>query len=169
MSKSELIGMIRDVDAQYAALFGEVIAINFAMIAAIYYFLRRSALLFRMVAFGFYAIGILALGGGMRRQAEFSDQARAALAAAAPGQRSPIATKVLTLDQSWWFQASTFFNVGIWVLAAVIAYLLFGGSVANRWQAARTGLTRGDGAPVIDIQQPGPAANFRGEEQLRPL
>lgn len=38
MGESELIGMIRDVNAQYAVLFGQIITINFAMIVAIYYF-----------------------------------------------------------------------------------------------------------------------------------
>ena len=62
MGETELIGMIRDVNAQYAVLFGQIITINFAMIVAIYYFLHRASLSFRCAAFGFYPIGMLLCG-----------------------------------------------------------------------------------------------------------
>ena len=43
MGESELIGIIRDSNVQYASLFGQMITINFAMIVAIYYFLHRAS------------------------------------------------------------------------------------------------------------------------------
>jgi len=126
MGENELIGMIRDVDAQYAVLFGEVITINFAMIIAIYYFLHRASLLFRVAAFGFYAIGMLTLAGLMLQQANFKAQALRALAALPPPARSQIGGSVLALHRSWLFQASSFFlNVSLWALLAAVAYLLF--------------------------------------------
>jgi hypothetical protein len=126
MGETELIGIIRDVHAQYAVLFGQIITINFAMIIAIYYFLHRSPLLFRLAAFAFYAIGMLALIGLMLEQANYKSRALIALTALPPERRSPFATDILAFHQSWLSQATSFFlNVSIWVLFAVVAYLLF--------------------------------------------
>ena len=126
MGETELIGIIRDVNAQYSTLFGEIITINFAMIVAIYYFLHRAPLLFRIAAFGFYAIGMLALIGLMLEQANYKLEALTALAALAPAQRSPISDSILALNASWLAHATSFFlNAGLWVLFAVVAYLLF--------------------------------------------
>jgi hypothetical protein len=126
MGETELIGIIRDVNAQYAVLFGQIITINFAMIVAIYYFLHRSALLFRIAAFGFYAIGMLALVGLMLEQANFKAQALKALAALPPGRHSPVSDTIVALHHEWLFRATGFFlNASLWVLFAAIAFLLF--------------------------------------------
>lgn len=126
MGEIELITMIREVNAQYVVLFGQLITINFAMIVAIYYFLHRSALLFRIAAFGFYAIGMLALIGLMLVQSNYKYQALLALRALPAAKRSPITDSLLAVDQSWVGQATTFFlSVSLWVLFAVVAYLLF--------------------------------------------
>ena len=125
MGETELIGLIRDVNAQYATLFGQIITINFAMIVAIYYFLHRAGLLFRVAAFGFYAIGMLALIGLMLEQANYKAQALNALVAMP--NRSPLADSVVEIHQSWLSEATSFFlNASLWVLIAVIGYLLFG-------------------------------------------
>ncbi len=127
MGESELIGVIRDVNAQYAVLFGQVITINFAMIVAIYYFLHRSPLLFRIAAFGFYAIGMLALVGLLLQQGNYKFEALGALAAIPAEHRSQMADSVLALNGSWLIKAtSVFLNVSLWVLFAGIFYLLFG-------------------------------------------
>lgn len=42
-------------------LFAQIITINFAVVVAIYYFLDRAPILFRLAAFAFYAIGMLYL------------------------------------------------------------------------------------------------------------
>jgi hypothetical protein len=126
MGEVELIGVIRDVNAQFAVLFGQLMTINFAMIVAIYYFLHRSPLLFRIAAFGFYAIGMLALIGLLLQQGNYQIEALAALAALPAGHRSPMADSVLVLNGSWLLRATDFFlNVSLWVLFAVVAYLLF--------------------------------------------
>ena len=127
MGETELIGIIRDVNAQYAVLFGQIITINFAMIVAIYYFLHRSTVLFRIAAFGFYAIGMLALVGLMLEQSNYKNQALIALRALPPGKRSAITDAFLAVSQSWLAQTTSFFlNASIWVLFVVVAYLLFG-------------------------------------------
>ena len=127
MGETELIGIIRDVNAQYAVLFGQIITINFAMIVAIYYFLHRSPLLFRIAAFGFYVIGMLALIGLMLEQSNYKNQALIALGGLAAGNRSALAATILAINQSWLSHATSFFmNASLWVLIAAIAYLLFG-------------------------------------------
>ena len=126
MGETELIGIIRDANAQYAVLFGQIMTINFAMIVAIYYFLHRAPLLFRGAAFGFYAIGMLALNGLMLQQGNYKLEALAALANLPSGHRSQMGDAVLDLNQSWLLHATSFFlNVGIWILFAGVAYLLF--------------------------------------------
>ncbi len=123
MGETELIGMIRDVDAQYAILFGQVITINFAMIVAIYYFLHRASLPFRIAAFGFYAVGMFAMIGLMLEQANFKSQALLALARE---QHSQFAASVLAIHQSQIFRGTALFlNMSLWVLFVVVAYLLF--------------------------------------------
>ena len=124
MGETELIGLIRDVNAQYATLFGEIITINFAMIVAIYYFLHRAGLLFRLAAFGFYAIGMLALIGLMLEQANYKMQALNGLMALP--RRSGIGDSVVAINQSWLSGiTSLFLNASLWVLFAAVAYLLF--------------------------------------------
>lgn len=126
MGEAELIGVIRDVNAQYAVLFGQIITINFAMIVAIYYFLHRSSLVFRMAAFGFYAIGMLALIGLMLEQSNYKYQALLALRRLPPARRSPVTDSFLAVNQSWLAQATSFFlNTSLWVLFVVVVYLLF--------------------------------------------
>lgn len=126
MGEIELIGLIRDVNAQYAVLFGQIITINFAMIVAIYYFLHRSAVLFRISAFGFYAIGMLALIGLMLEQSNYKYQALLALRAIPSARRSPVTDSLLAVNQSWLAQTTSFFlNISLWVLFVVVAYLLF--------------------------------------------
>lgn len=126
MGETELIGMIRDVNAQYAALFGQIITINFGMIVAIYYFLHRSPLLFRIAAFGFYAIGMLALIGLMLEQSNYKYQALLALQALPAAQRSRVTDSLIAVNESWLAQATTFFlSSSLWVLFVVVAYLLF--------------------------------------------
>lgn len=126
MGESELIGIIRDANAQYAVLFGQIMTLNFAMIVAIYYFLHRAHILFRIAAFGFYAIGMLALNGLMLQQANYKLEALTALASLPTGHRSQMGDFVLGLNQSWLINVTKFFlSVGIWILFVGIAYLLF--------------------------------------------
>lgn len=126
MSEAELIAIIRDVNAQYAALFGQVITINFAMIVAIFYFLHRTSLKLKLASFLFYTIGMLTLIGLMLQQANMKRLALQALEALPETQRSAIGSGLLTINDDWLFVASrVFLNGSLWVLFAVIAYLLF--------------------------------------------
>jgi hypothetical protein len=126
MGETELIGIIRDSSVYYATLFGEIITINFAMIVAIYYFLHDAPLKLKLAAFGVYAIGMLSLIGQMVIESNFKYIAIRALAALPPERLSPLGAGYLQLRGSWLVVATTIFlSVSIWILFAVIAYLLF--------------------------------------------
>ena len=126
MNEVELVGVIRDVNAQYAVLFGQVISINFAMVVAIYYFLHRARTPLKLAAFACYSIGMLALIGLMLQQANFKALAIEALDAMPHDKLSHVSTGFLALHENLLFIAtSAFLNAWLWVLIAVIAWLLF--------------------------------------------
>jgi hypothetical protein len=126
MTEADFIAMIRDVNAQYATLFAQVITINFAMIVAIFYFLHRASLKLKLASFVFYAVGMVTLLGLMLQQANFKSLALQGLESLPEGERSIVGIGIIALNNDWLFTASRFFlNASIWVLFAVIAYLLF--------------------------------------------
>ena len=126
MSQAELFAIVQQVHEQYAALFGQVITINFAMIVAIFYFLYRARLGFRIAAFVFYLIGMLAIVGQMLQAANVKGIALAAMAAIPVTDQVPVVQSYLALQGVWLFRATGFFlNAALWALVGVIAYMLF--------------------------------------------
>ena len=126
MGEVELIGIIRDSNVQYASLFGQIITINFAMIVAIYYFLHRAPVKLKLAAFAFYAIGMLSLIGMMLTEANLKYRAIRALEALPRDHLSSFSADYLAFRTSWLAVATAaFMNISIWLLFAVIAYLLF--------------------------------------------
>ncbi|MFM7403503.1 MAG: hypothetical protein ACKO1N_05265 [Erythrobacter sp.] len=124
--EAELVAIIRDVNAQYAALFAQVITINFAMIVAVFYFLHRAPMRLKLASFVFYAVGMLTLIGLMLQQANLKALALKGLAALPENARSTVGAGLLVVNEGWLFTASRLFlNCSLWVLFAVIAYLLF--------------------------------------------
>lgn len=139
MTEVELLGIIRDVNAQYATLFAQVITINFAMVVAIYYFLHRARLPLRLAAFACYAIGMLSLIGLMLQQANFKQLAIDALEALPPEQLSSVSKGFLLLRHNLLFVGTgLFLNTALWILFAVIAWLLF------RWKGEGRGESGSD-------------------------
>lgn len=127
MSQAEIFGLVQQVQDQYAQLFAEIVTINSAMIVAIFYFLHRATLGFRVAAFAFYLIGMLTLTGMMLHEANVKGLALAAMAAIAPADRAPMIAGYLALQDTWLFRAiSLFQNLSLWALVLVIAYMLFG-------------------------------------------
>jgi hypothetical protein len=124
MSEAEIFALVQQVHEQYAALFAQVITINFAMIVAIFYFLHRARTGFRIAAFLFYLIGMLTLTGMMLHAANIKGIALAAMASIpAP---SPVVRGYLALQGGWLFRAISFFqNMSLWAMGGVIAYMLF--------------------------------------------
>ena len=126
MSQSELFGLIMKVQEQYGALFAQIITINFAMIVAIYYFLRNAGFRLRFAAFIFYLVGMLTLVGMMLQQANFKSLAIRELRGIPADQRSSVVDGFLALQNAWLFRAASFLqNLSLWLLIAVVGYLLF--------------------------------------------
>ncbi len=126
MTEIELVRLIQQVQEQYGSLFGQIISINFAMVVAVWYFLHRARLAFRIAAFGFYLLGMLTFIGLMLLQANVKGTALAALQAIPPGQRSQFTANLLALQDSWLFHLVALFqNASLWVLIGVTGYLLF--------------------------------------------
>jgi hypothetical protein len=126
MTEIELIQLIQQVQEQYASLFGQIISINFAMVVAIWFFLHRARMTFRIAAFGFYLLGMLTFIGLMLVQANVKNTALAGLRAIPPGQRSQFSAHWLALqDEGLFHLVPLFQNASMWVLIAVTGYLLF--------------------------------------------
>jgi hypothetical protein len=126
MSASDLFGVIMQVSALYATLFGMVISINFAMILAIWYFLHRARLAFRIAAFGAYLVGMLMLVGMLLQQANVKGRALEALHALPPEARAGFIDGFLVNQESGLFHAvSLFQNLSLWLLVAAVFWLLF--------------------------------------------
>ena len=126
MDQLALMAMLQEANAQIAALFAQVITINFAMIVAIHVFLHRAGRTLKVGAFLFYLIGMLTLIGQMLQQANIKGIATTTLAGIATARRSPVTAGYLTVNDSWVFTASRVFeNAALWLLIAVVGYLLF--------------------------------------------
>lgn len=126
MGEPELIEAIRTSNAQVAALYGQVISINFAMVVAIFYFLNRSRLTMKLLAFLIYLIGMLMFVGLMLEESNIKRVALSALADLAQADLSPLGAGLLALHQSWLFAATAIFlNAGLWAMMLATAFLLF--------------------------------------------
>lgn len=126
MGEAELIDAIRSSNEQISALYGQVISINFAMVVAIFYFLNRSRLTMKLLAFLIYGIGMLMFIGLMLEESNIKRVALAALADLPQENLSTLASGVLALHQSWLFVATALFlNAGLWALILSVAFLLF--------------------------------------------
>ena len=126
MNQAELFGVIQQVNDQYGNLITLAVSINFAMIVGIWVFLHRARMAFRVAAFAFYLVGMLAVVGMLLIQANLKGQAILSLAAIPDAERSGFITAYLALQQSWLFvTVSAFLNLSLWTMVAVVAYLLF--------------------------------------------
>ncbi len=126
MSQAEVFALVQQVHDQYGALFAQVITINFAMIVAIFYFLHRVRLGFRIAAYGFYLIGMVTLAGLMLHAANVKAIALAAMADIPPAQQAPVVASYLALQGRWLFVATGIFqNLALRALVAVVTYMLF--------------------------------------------
>jgi len=126
MTETELIAMARDVNAQYAVLFGQIISMNFAMILAIFYFLNRAEWRLKAGAYIMYMVGMLMFTGMLLQQANFKAIALRGLEAIPADVRSQPATEFLDISGQWVFTLTAFFlNAALWVLIACVTYLLF--------------------------------------------
>lgn len=126
MGEVEFIDAIRTSNQQIAALYGQVISINFAMVVAIFYFLNRSRFTIKVLAFLIYLIGMMMFIGLMLEESNIKRIAMRALADLPADTLSPMAVGMIGLHQSWLFVATAvFLNAGLWALIISIGFLLF--------------------------------------------
>ncbi len=126
MGEAELIDAIRASNQQIAALYGQVISINFAMVVAVFYFLNRSRFTIKLLAFLIYLVGMMMFIGLMLEESNIKRIAMRALADIPPDSLSPMGSGMIALHQSWLFVATAvFLNAGLWALIISIGFLLF--------------------------------------------
>lgn len=59
LSELEIIKLLQDALSQITQIFGQIIAITFAMVVAIYYFLNTAPLRLKIAAFFLYTVGMV--------------------------------------------------------------------------------------------------------------
>lgn len=126
MDPNALFEVLRGSNAQIATLFAEVITINFAMVVATHYFLNRANLRLKLLAFLFYAIGMLLFMGLMLLETNARRGALEALAALPQDSLALPIRKVVAASMSPVGELTSLFaNIAYWLLWAGVAYLLF--------------------------------------------
>ena len=126
MTELDLLNLARSTTANEVSMFGEVIAINFAMIVAIYYFLHQARFAIRVFAFIAYSAGAALYLGQMLIEANIKGAAIASLAALPAGSLSGVTRQYLGVTGSWMgYLVSFLFNGSFYILWIGVFYLLF--------------------------------------------
>jgi hypothetical protein len=126
MTEFELVQIIEAAIAQVATLIGQIIAVNFAMIVAIYYFLERAGRILKLAALGLYFLGTFMFLLLAVREANIAAAAVRGLRASRPEQLGPVARVILDLADSSMSAALTVaMNASVWALWIAVVYLLF--------------------------------------------
>ncbi len=126
MTESELLQVAESAFEQVAMLFAQVITINFALAAAVFYFLNEARLPMKIFAAVIYGVGMLMYVGFIGVQAKIWDAVMRALAAMPPERLSLPAQAVRKLDDDWLISITgLFLNIGLWILAIGSLFLLF--------------------------------------------
>ena len=126
MTELDLLNLARSTTANEVSMFGEVIAINFAMVVAIYYFLHQARLAIRIFAFVAYTVGALLYLSQMLIEANVKVTVFASLKALPARTLSEISKHYLEVNDSWLgYVASFVFNSAFYILWLGVFYLLF--------------------------------------------
>ena len=126
MTEFELIRIGEDANAQIVMLVGQIIAINSAMIVAIYYFLSRAGLGMKLSAFLVYTLGSVMFFLLAVRQSTIIVSARAELEKIPEDLRTDVTNGVFAFgDSSISFVLSAATNLSVWALWLGVIYLLF--------------------------------------------
>jgi len=124
MTELDLLNLGRSATTNELSLFGQVIAINFAMVVGIYYFLHRARTAMRVFAFVAYAVGMLLFLGQMLIETNIKVVVMQSLAALP--HPSPVTQEYIYINKSWIASATRIlFNGAFWILGAGVFYLLF--------------------------------------------
>ena len=126
MSELDLIQLLETGRAQMAELIGQTIALNFAMIIGIYYFLNRAGLVLKWASFVLYSLGNFMFFGFMIMQSNGIVGARTALQELPVEGLSPVGQAQLAFSDSPASGVITIVtNLSIWALWLIVIYLLF--------------------------------------------
>ena len=126
MSELDLIQLLEAGRANMAALIGQTIALNFAMVIGIYYFLGRAGWVLKLASFNLYSLGSLMYFGFMITQSNIIVGARTALRELPTAGLSPVGQAEIAFNNSLISGIITIINnLSIWALWLIVIYLLF--------------------------------------------
>ncbi len=124
MSELDLLNLARSATQNEVTWFTQIIAINFAMIVAIFYFLNQAKIALKIFSFVAYILGSSIFLGEMLIEGNVKFQALAVLKAL-PSMTLPT-RQYVGVNESWLGVATAVvFNASFWVLWVGIFYLLF--------------------------------------------
>ena len=126
MTELDLLNLARAEGEDITAAFGQVIAITFAMVIGIYYFLNQAKIGLKLFAYLIYSIGMFLYFGIMIVHSNVRVGVSEALRALPQDRLSRPAIHYLAVSGSWvGTLESILITGGFWVLWLSIAYLLF--------------------------------------------
>ncbi len=126
MSELDLIQLLETGRANMAALIGQTIALNFAMVIAIYYFLERAGWVLKLGSFVLYSLGSFMYFGFMIMQSNGIVGARTALRELPAEGLSPVGQAQLAFSDSPIADIiNIIINLPMLALWLIVIYLLF--------------------------------------------
>lgn len=126
MTEAELLTVAQSAFEQVGQLFAQVITINFAMAAAVFYFLNEARTAMKVFAFTLYGVGMLMYVGFIGVETRMWDSVTTALRAFPADSLSAPSRTLLALNGDWLLGAtSIFLHVAYLILAAGSFFLLF--------------------------------------------
>lgn len=126
MSELDLIQLVQEGRAQLTMLVGQIIAINFAMVIGIYFFLNRAGLVLKWASFVVYTLGMLMYLGLSIVQSNVIVGARTALQALPAEELSPVGQAQLAFSDSPIADIiNIIVNLPMLALWLIVIYLLF--------------------------------------------
>ena len=126
MSELDLIQVMQEGRAQLTMLVGQIIAINFAMVIGIYFFLNRAGLVLKWASFVVYTLGMLMYLGLSIVQSNVIVGARTALRELPAEELSPVGQAQLAFSDSPIAGIiNIIVNLPILALWLIVIYLLF--------------------------------------------
>jgi hypothetical protein len=126
MSELELINLVRSATSDEVTWFSQMLSVNFAMIVAIYYFLRSAKISLKIFSFVAYTLGMVVFLGEMIGEGNLAYGALEALRALPITQLSRPGAHLLAFADSWVEHVTLVtFNLSVWILWIGVTYLLF--------------------------------------------
>ena len=126
MSEFELVQIVEAATAQMTVLIGQIIAINFAMMVAIYYFLNQAGRALKIAAFVLYSLGSFMFLLLAVRESNIAVAAGTSLRALGYDGLSAVPRAMADFNGSWQALAlNVTINLSFWALWLGVVFLLF--------------------------------------------